>query len=323
MHPDHVVSRLPPGRAAHAAPRTARSDRGTLVAVTGASGGLGASVVTAALGVRAAAAGRSVCAVDLDVLGGGLDVVLGLEQTPGTRWADLTDLDGDGVGPAILVTLPSSDGVPVLSHDRSALPVGVDVVSSVVSALMFACDLVVLDLPSPGHPPQGCPRADAHIVLSGTGLSHVAALSAILSVLARDSDRPGSPGRVETSAGTGRPDGSGGSGVVGGSFDVADDDPRWSATSTPVSSRHAGPAPVPGVLVRTGAGGGAAARAEAVADVVRRRLGATVIGVLPDDRTLEGDLAHGFAPGGRRGPLATTAEQLLAAVLPPRRGGAA
>src|SRR5690349_916184 len=60
-------------------------DMGLVLGVVGGSGGVGASSFAAVL---AATAGRSLL-VDLDVAGGGLDVVLGIEAEAGARWSGL------------------------------------------------------------------------------------------------------------------------------------------------------------------------------------------------------------------------------------------
>ncbi|MGZ4743893.1 MAG: P-loop NTPase [Oryzihumus sp.] len=67
-----------------------------VIGVVGGSGGVGATVLAAALATRAAATGRTVACVDGDVLGGGLDVTFGLEQEPGLRWPDLAAALGRG-----------------------------------------------------------------------------------------------------------------------------------------------------------------------------------------------------------------------------------
>jgi MinD-like ATPase involved in chromosome partitioning or flagellar assembly len=56
---------------------------GNVIAFVPTSGGVGSSTLAAAVAVRAAAAGRTVVAVDLDPLAGCLDVVFGLELEPG------------------------------------------------------------------------------------------------------------------------------------------------------------------------------------------------------------------------------------------------
>jgi septum formation inhibitor-activating ATPase MinD len=62
----------------------ARGRQGTLLVVVGASGGVGASTLAAAIAVRAAAADASVALVDGCPWGGGLDVVLGADRRAGS-----------------------------------------------------------------------------------------------------------------------------------------------------------------------------------------------------------------------------------------------
>jgi len=45
--------------------------------------------------------------------------------------------------------------------------------------------------------------------------------------------------------------------------------------------------------------------------------------VIPDDRSVPADLAHGLPPGGRSGPLAKALDPLLLEVLQSRWAGAA
>ena len=60
--------------------------------------------------------------VDLDVHGGGIDVVLGIEKDTGTRWSGLHS-DGGRIDPgAVAEALPRWGGVSVLSCDREDLP---------------------------------------------------------------------------------------------------------------------------------------------------------------------------------------------------------
>lgn len=82
--------------------------------MVGGSGGSGASAVVAALAV---AAGSSVI-VDLDVLGGGIELSLGIESVPGARWSGL-HAEGGRIDPAALQAgLPRWAQTPVLSCDR-------------------------------------------------------------------------------------------------------------------------------------------------------------------------------------------------------------
>jgi secretion/DNA translocation related CpaE-like protein len=128
-----------------------------VIGVLGASGGLGASVLTCALAVRAAEAGLSALTVDGDRLGGGLDVTMGLEQESGLRWPDLARVRGEVDGHQLLARLPRADSVPVLSFDRARdVELSPEPVRGVLSGLRAACQVVSIDLPSPGTPLFEC-----------------------------------------------------------------------------------------------------------------------------------------------------------------------
>jgi secretion/DNA translocation related CpaE-like protein len=157
-------------------------DNGCVVGVAGGSGGVGASVLVAALGMRAVTAGRAAVCVDGHRLGGGLDVTLGVEQERGLRWPDLADVRGRVDGADLLRRLPGVDGLPVLSFDRSSDVVPTqEAVREVVSALLAVVELVVLDLPRPDEPLFGPCMAvvDGVVLLGGAGVRQLAALSAV------------------------------------------------------------------------------------------------------------------------------------------------
>ena len=157
-------------------------DNGCVIGVAGGSGGVGASVLVAALGMRAVTAGRTAVCVDGHRLGGGLDVTLGVEQERGLRWPDLADVRGRVDGSDLLRRLPGVDGLPVLSFDRSSDVVPTqEAVREVVAALVAVVELVVLDLPRPDEPLFGpCVAAvDGVVLLGGAGVRQLAALSAV------------------------------------------------------------------------------------------------------------------------------------------------
>lgn len=159
-----------------------------IIGVVGGSGGVGASVLTAAIAVRAAQAGLSTACLDGDRLGGGLDVTLGIEQERGVRWPDLAGARGRIDGPELLTRLPTVDGVSVLSFDRARdVELGDQTVQEVLSALSVAVDLVVVDLPRPDHEVFGsfAPVVDATVLLAGSGISDLAGASAIAEHLLR------------------------------------------------------------------------------------------------------------------------------------------
>lgn len=103
---------------------------GVLLGVLGGCGGAGATSLAAAL---AACSREPAVVVDLDALGGGIDVVLGAEDQPGARWSGL-HASGGHLDPAQLLDgLPRWAGVPVLACDSSAVP-DPDAVGSVLRA---------------------------------------------------------------------------------------------------------------------------------------------------------------------------------------------
>jgi hypothetical protein len=109
----------------------------SVIAVVGASGGLGASTLSLAVGRRLAATGPPALVVDLDIGGGGLDVTAGIEHLPGRRWPALTDVRGHVDAGMLAASLPGEDGCRVLSaggpaHEVPSPRAVVDVLASVV-----------------------------------------------------------------------------------------------------------------------------------------------------------------------------------------------
>ncbi|MEP6629173.1 MAG: hypothetical protein ABJA89_01825 [Lapillicoccus sp.] len=147
--------------------------------MVGASGGVGASLLAAAVAVRAHRAGVSAVLVDAAPLGGGLDVTLGVEQDAGIRWPDLGGLVGAADGRALLSRLPSAAGLPVLSFDRVEAHPQPDVAAAVFDALVAERELVVVDLALMGGPvaEAGLDAATQVVLVSGTDLRDLAALS--------------------------------------------------------------------------------------------------------------------------------------------------
>lgn len=158
---------------------------GRVIGVCGARGGVGASVLAAGL-ARVVARRGPVALVDLDAGGGGVDVLLGVEELPGPRWPDLRLARGVVPGAEILDLLPAWSGARVLSGDRSrpTMPPD-DVVRDVVMAIAEHAD-VVLDL---GRLHAGADlAARCHdVVLLATG--DVPAVAGATALLARLGDR--------------------------------------------------------------------------------------------------------------------------------------
>ncbi len=127
---------------------TSARPSGRVVSLIGGRGGAGASTLAAALAVTAAAAGTRTMLVDLDPLGGGLDLVLGAEHESGLRWEDLASARGRLQTGLLGSGLPQYCGVRFLTWSRRehpAIPAGA--VSAVLDAAVRECELVLLDLP--------------------------------------------------------------------------------------------------------------------------------------------------------------------------------
>lgn len=122
---------------------------GAVIAVAGACGGAGASTLAAAVALAAAVRQRGrTLLVDAAPFGGGLDLLLGLERTPGLRWPDLVVEDGRVSAAALHEALPTTAGTAVLSFGRGtpATELTPIAVRAVVEAGRAVGDLVVCDL---------------------------------------------------------------------------------------------------------------------------------------------------------------------------------
>jgi hypothetical protein len=136
----------------------------SVIAVVGASGGLGASTLSLAVGRRLAATGPPALVVDLDVGGGGLDVTAGIEHLPGRRWPALADVRGHVDAAQLIGALPEEDRCCLLSAggpSRGAAPARA--VDDVVASLLDA-GAVVLDVGRCATPPC-VPATDPVVVL--------------------------------------------------------------------------------------------------------------------------------------------------------------
>lgn len=121
---------------------------GRVVCVVGGRGGAGASVLAAAIAVRARDGGARVLLVDCDPLGGGLDLVVGAEQVDGLRWPGLALGGGRVAASSLHAALPRAGGpLTVLACDRHGPGPAPDAAVAVVEAGRRAGDTVVCDLP--------------------------------------------------------------------------------------------------------------------------------------------------------------------------------
>ena len=265
---------------------------GNVIAFIPASGGVGSSTLAAAVAVRAAAAGRTVVAVDLDHLAGCLDVLFGLEQERGWRWRELTEVAGVVDGRGLADELPVSCGVPVLSGRSGAswaspgvcaagrggdatgevggMAAGwLDTLPDVVAGLADAHALTVLDLPrDPAVLDAVGLLVDAVVVVVGTQVPQLAAASAVVS------------------------------GVRGLLHHLRDVDRSWDDEPLlPIE---------PWVVLR-------GQRVEAdLEDLVMDELDVPLIATVRDDRRTVAEASEGLPPGARgRGEVVRAADELL------------
>lgn len=120
--------------------------RGVVVLIRGAAGGLGASTLAAGLALTAARSGVRALLIDGAITGPGIDLLLGMEAEPGMRWPDLVDASGRINAATLDEALPHTHGVAVLSWDRRPhrdLPPAS--LAAVLDAGRRGYDLVVVD----------------------------------------------------------------------------------------------------------------------------------------------------------------------------------
>ncbi|MCE7080080.1 septum formation initiator [Streptomyces sp. ST2-7A] len=121
----------------------------TTIGVMPGRGGAGASTLSCALAFAAVRAGHRTVLVDADPLGGGLDILLGVELEPGARWSALHDVRGHLSSTDLEAALPRVGGLHLLSADhtpRSARPTA-EAVRVVLDAARRPGGIVIVDLP--------------------------------------------------------------------------------------------------------------------------------------------------------------------------------
>ena len=158
-------------------PGAARSGRSAQVlAVTGARGGLGASVLLLHLAWALGRAGRRVAMMDLDPTGG-LDLLCGQSVLSGLRWADLP-AEESAFRPGHLVgALPVWHAMPVLTGDVRGGPL--PCAEAVLEAMRAEHDVVLVDLPRGASPPPGA----GVLIVTGLDLRSAVAAESIASRL--------------------------------------------------------------------------------------------------------------------------------------------
>ncbi|MGN6474534.1 MAG: septum site-determining protein Ssd [Mycobacteriales bacterium] len=188
-----TVLRLPHDEAALVdalrAPSTPAGDTARVIAVTGGRGGAGASTFAAAMAITAGRASSAVL-IDGDPLGGGLDVLVGAESTPGLRWNELAATRGTLDAAAFASAICATAGVGLLSWGRpgeSGLAIDVDAVGSVLDAACRSFSTVVIDVPRSLTRVTACllDAADASVVLVPADVRSVSATAALLASIRR------------------------------------------------------------------------------------------------------------------------------------------
>jgi secretion/DNA translocation related CpaE-like protein len=141
-------------------PDTEPKPSGPIIAVLSGRGGAGASTLAAALALTATRSGLRTTLVDLDPIGGGIDLLFGVENAPGPRWSELSQWrDRELCGQSLRAALPHYDdtprrgGLPILTWPHStavkqaADPIRAEASRAVLGVLAQAGDLVVVDVP--------------------------------------------------------------------------------------------------------------------------------------------------------------------------------
>ena len=157
-----------------------------VLAVTGARGGLGVSVLLLHLAWALSRAGRRVAMMDLDPAGG-LDLLCGETVLNGLRWADLP-AEESAFRPGRLVgALPVWHAMPVLTGDIRGGPLAC--ADAVLEAMRAEHDIVLVDLPRGASPPRGA----RVLLMTGLDLRSAVAAEAIALRLRGPSPDDGDP----------------------------------------------------------------------------------------------------------------------------------
>jgi secretion/DNA translocation related CpaE-like protein len=154
---------------------------GHVVAVIGGCGGAGASLLAVALAHAAADA----LLVDLDPWGGGIDLLVGSETTPGVRWPDLAPQGGRLNWSAVREALPRHGGISLLAGTRRSYELDGAPVDAVVDAGRRGGVTVVCDVPRrlTDATQTALDAADLVVVVSPCAVRACAATAAMAPVL--------------------------------------------------------------------------------------------------------------------------------------------
>lgn len=159
----------------------AASTLGPVIAVIPGRGGGGASVFAAAMSQCA----QQALLIDLDPYGGGVDLLLGIESTPGLRWPDITAHGGRLGWSAVREALPRRGTVTVLSAARGFHDIDPHLVAAMADAGRRGGSAVVCDLSRQVSGPcaMALELADLVVVVAGCDVRGIAASAALTNVL--------------------------------------------------------------------------------------------------------------------------------------------
>lgn len=146
---------------------------GKVLAVVGACGGVGVSVLAASISMKARAHAPTL--IDGHLRSGGADLLLGIEERPGARWGEIALGEGTIARDDIRRALPATPSdVAVLTAARTTVADGTVItpadVEAVVSALATS-GVTVLDVPVEAVPQ----RCDAAVIVVPAQLRPAAA----------------------------------------------------------------------------------------------------------------------------------------------------
>lgn len=117
-----------------------------VMAVVGGVGGAGASCYAAMLALEAGRRGNRVLLVDGDPLGGGLDVLLGIENVEGLRWPTAPAQSRAITARSLTEALPQSGNVWVLTAGRAGAAGDMESSAGLLAAARRGFDVVVCDV---------------------------------------------------------------------------------------------------------------------------------------------------------------------------------
>ena len=158
---------------------------GVVIAAIGGCGGVGTSTFAANLALTAAQEGRRALLIDGDPLGGGLDLLLGIEDAQGARWSAIDPGPGRLSPTQLDAALPHIGAVALVSAD-SARATEAHAATSVVDAGRRGFDTVVIDCPPAGDATIATwvTLADQVLVIAGAHVRGAAAAARVLQRLA-------------------------------------------------------------------------------------------------------------------------------------------